>query len=79
MRYYSTSSPSVGLQAGAQAKVIVFLFMTADALDRFRSSEGWSAGANAWVAVLKVGANGNVHMGTRQPVRSTHSCSRMAA
>jgi lipid-binding SYLF domain-containing protein len=38
--------------------------MTADALDRFRSSEGWSAGADASVAVLKVGANGNVETGT---------------
>jgi lipid-binding SYLF domain-containing protein len=42
--YYSTVSASVGLQAGAQSKAIVFLFMTANALDRFRSSEGWSAG-----------------------------------
>ncbi|SKD03295.1 Lipid-binding SYLF domain-containing protein [Burkholderia sp. YR290] len=62
--YYSTASASVGLQAGAQSKAIVFLFMTADALDRFRSSEGWSAGADASVAVLKVGANGNVDTGT---------------
>ncbi len=38
--------------------------MTADALDRFRSSEGWPAGADASVAVLKVGANGNVDAGT---------------
>lgn len=62
--YYSTASASVGLQAGAQSKAIVFLFMTADALDRFRSSEGWAAGADASVAVLKVGANGNVDTGT---------------
>lgn len=62
--YYSTASASVGLQAGAQSKAIVFLFMTAEALDRFRSSEGWSAGADASVAVLKVGANGNVDTGT---------------
>ncbi|BCZ82926.1 lipoprotein [Paraburkholderia terrae] len=62
--YYSTASASVGLQAGAQSKAIVFLFMTADALDRFRSSEGWSAGADASVAVLKVGANGDVDTDT---------------
>ncbi|BDC43771.1 YSC84-related protein [Paraburkholderia terrae] len=62
--YYSTASASVGLQAGAQLKAIVFLFMTADALDRFRSSEGWSAGADASVAVLKVGANGDVDTDT---------------
>ena len=62
--YYSTAGASVGLQAGAQSKAIVFLFMTAEALDRFRSSEGWSAGGGASVAVLKVGANGKVDTGT---------------
>lgn len=56
--YYNTSSLSVGLQAGAQSKAVVFLFMTRDALDTFRNSNGWSADANASVAVLKVGANG---------------------
>ena len=58
--YYNTSSVSVGLQAGAQSKAIVFLFMTQDALDKFRNSDGWSAGADASVAVLKVGANGAI-------------------
>ncbi|WGY72658.1 hypothetical protein KEC55_23035 [Burkholderia cepacia] len=58
--YYNTSSLSVGLQAGAQSKAIVFLFMTQDALDSFRRSEGWAAGADASVAVVKVGANGAV-------------------
>ncbi len=62
--YYSTATASVGLQAGAQSKAIVFLFMTANALDHFRTSEGWSAGGDASVAVLKVGANGNVDTGT---------------
>ena len=58
--YYNTSSLSVGLQDGAQSKAIVFLFMTQDALDSFRKSEGWAAGADASVAVVKVGANGAV-------------------
>ncbi len=58
--YYTTSARSVGLQAGAQSKAIVFLFMTQDALDSFRKSEGWAAGADASVAVVKVGANGAV-------------------
>ncbi|WP_176046050.1 YSC84-related protein [Burkholderia sp. BCC1644] len=58
--YYNTSSLSVGLQAGAQSKAIVFLFMTQDALDSFRRSDGWAAGADASVAVVKVGANGAV-------------------
>ncbi|HHL4082765.1 MULTISPECIES: YSC84-related protein [unclassified Burkholderia] len=62
--YYNTSSLSVGLQAGAQSKAVVFLFMTQDALDSFRKSDGWSAGADASVAVVKVGANGAVDSNT---------------
>ncbi|MEI6002689.1 hypothetical protein H3V53_37985 [Paraburkholderia bengalensis] len=58
--YYSTISGSFGLQAGAQSKAIIFLFMTQDALDKFRSSDGWSVGADASVALVKMGANGAV-------------------
>src|SRR5262245_46759226 len=58
--YYSTVSGSFGLQAGAQSKALIFLFMTQDALDRFRSADGWSVGADASVALVKVGANGAV-------------------
>jgi lipid-binding SYLF domain-containing protein len=56
--YYSTVSGSFGLQAGAQSKAIIFLFMTQDALNTFRRSKGWSAGGEGSVALLKVGANG---------------------
>jgi lipid-binding SYLF domain-containing protein len=58
--YYSTTSGSFGLQAGAQSKALIFLFMTQDALDKFRNSNGWSAGADASVAVLRMGANGAI-------------------
>ena len=58
--YYSLASLSVGLQIGAQSKEVILLFMTQEALDKFRASNGWSAGADASVAVLKVGANGAV-------------------
>ncbi|ONE11434.1 BPSL1445 family SYLF domain-containing lipoprotein [Burkholderia pseudomallei] len=58
--YYNTSSLSVGLQAGAQSKAIVFLFMTQDALDKFRNSDGWAASADASVALVKMGANGAI-------------------
>lgn len=58
--YYSTTAVSVGLQAGAQSKALIFLFMTQDSLDTFRNRDGWSAGADASVAVLKLGANGAV-------------------
>ncbi|SAK57665.1 lipoprotein [Caballeronia arationis] len=58
--YYSTTSASVGLQAGAQSKSLIFLFMTQDALDKFRNSDGWAAGVDASVALVKMGANGTV-------------------
>ena len=58
--YYSIGSVSVGLQAGAQSKAIVILFMNHEVLQKFRDSKGWTAGADASVAVLKVGANGEI-------------------
>jgi lipid-binding SYLF domain-containing protein len=58
--YYSTTSGSLGLQAGAQSKALIFLFMTQDALSKFRNSDGWSAGADASVALVRMGANGMV-------------------
>jgi lipid-binding SYLF domain-containing protein len=58
--YYNTASGSFGLQAGAQSKAIIFCFMTQDALQRFRSSDGWAVGADASVALVTVGANGAV-------------------
>ncbi len=67
--YYSTTTGSIGLQIGAQSRALVFLFMTQDALNKFRQSKGWSAGADASVAVLKVGANGTVDVNIdREPV-----------
>ncbi|WP_028227983.1 BPSL1445 family SYLF domain-containing lipoprotein [Paraburkholderia ferrariae] len=62
--YYSTVGGSFGLQIGAQSQAIIFAFMTREALDRFLSSQGWSAGADATVALVTVGANGNVDTST---------------
>jgi lipid-binding SYLF domain-containing protein len=62
--FYKTVSASFGLQLGAQSKTVVFLFMTQAALDKFRASSGWTAGIDASVAVLKVGANGDVDLNT---------------
>jgi lipid-binding SYLF domain-containing protein len=58
--YYNIASLSVGLQAGAQSKAMIFLFMTDDALNAFKQREGWSVGGDASVAVLKMGANGAI-------------------
>ena len=55
--YYSTTAASVGLLAGADSKAVYLLFMTQEALDKFRASRGWTAGADASVTMLKVGAS----------------------
>ncbi|QGZ61484.1 BPSL1445 family SYLF domain-containing lipoprotein [Paraburkholderia acidisoli] len=58
--YYSTTSGSIGATLGVQSKSVVYLFMTQDALDKFRASNGWSAGGDASVALVKIGANGSI-------------------
>ncbi|APR39664.1 BPSL1445 family SYLF domain-containing lipoprotein [Paraburkholderia sp. SOS3] len=62
--YYSTAAGSFGLQAGAQSKAIIFCFMTEQALADFRNRDGWAVGGDATVAVVKVGANGNIDSST---------------
>ncbi len=54
--YYATTSGSVGFQLGAQAKSIVIIFMTQDALNDFRKSEGWKVGIDGSVAIIDIGA-----------------------
>ena len=67
--YYSTAAGSVGLLAGADSKAVYVLFMTEDALDRFKRSSGWTAGADASVTVVSVGASGSIDTQTiRAPV-----------
>ncbi len=58
--YYSTTSASIGFQLGVQSKSIILLFMTGDALSKFRNSEGWKVGVDGSVALIKVGAGGSV-------------------
>ena len=62
--YYKTTTGSLGLQLGAQSKAIVIGFMTEPAYQHFLRSDGWTAGADAGVALLKVGANGRVDTST---------------
>ena len=64
--YYRTTTGSVGWQIGAQSRALVFLFMTEDALQRFKASKGWSGGVDASVALLTVGANGVVDANAAQ-------------
>ena len=63
-RYYKTAAGSVGLLAGAESKAMYILFMTDEALAKFRASNGWTAGADASVAMMRTGANAAVDSAT---------------
>ena len=67
--YYSTTQASVGLTAGGQSKAVIIMFMTPEAYNKFVASKGWTAGADANVAVAKVGADGRLDtLTSQQPV-----------
>lgn len=54
--YYNTISGSIGFQIGGEAKDIILLFMTDDAIKQFRASSGWEAGVDGNVALITIGA-----------------------
>ncbi|MBX2861002.1 MAG: hypothetical protein KTR14_07195 [Vampirovibrio sp.] len=58
--YYNMIAASWGFQLGAQKKTVLLLFMTDDAFSKFRTSDGWKAGVDASVALIKVGAEGSL-------------------
>ncbi len=55
--YYSAAQASLGFQLGAQQYAHVLYFMTNDALYDFRTSPGWTAGADIEYALNDRGAN----------------------
>ncbi len=59
--YYSTAGASIGFQAGAQSKSVVLVFLTKQALNSFRSSDGWKAGVDGSVALIKWGVGEDVN------------------
>jgi len=67
--YYRTASGSIGFQFGAQSKSIVIIFMTRDALDSFRRSEGWQVGVDGSVALIDIGGGKTIDSSNvRDPV-----------
>jgi lipid-binding SYLF domain-containing protein len=58
--YYNTVSASVGFQFGAQARSVIIIFMTHDALARFRRSKGWKVGVDGSVTIVTVGVGGAI-------------------
>ena len=67
--YYRTTSGSIGFQLGAQAKSIMIVFMTENALDKFRESSGWKVGVDGSVALVDIGAGKSIDTANiRDPV-----------
>ncbi|MEL6482421.1 MAG: YSC84-related protein [Pseudomonadota bacterium] len=68
-QYYSVGGASVGFQAGIEESSHALFFLSRDALERFRRSDGWEAGVDAEVTVLdkgaKLGADSTV---TQKPI-----------
>jgi len=63
---YLLTGGSFGLQVGVQRKSVVILFMDAEALSKFRQSEGWKAGVDGSVAIATLGAGGSLDTKTAQ-------------
>jgi lipid-binding SYLF domain-containing protein len=55
VQYYRATAASIGFQLGGQAKSEVVMFMSQTVLDKFRASQGWEAGVDGSVAVVKFG------------------------
>ncbi len=64
--YFRMTEGSFGWLAGAQSQAVFILFMTDGALSRFESSSGWTAGVDANVSMISVGANAAVTTQTGQ-------------
>ena len=62
--YYSTVSASFGFQLGVQARSVIIMFMTPDALDGFYRKDGWKVGVDGSVVLVTVGAGGAVDSNT---------------
>jgi len=58
--YYNTITGSIGFQFGGQVKSVYLIFMEDYALKNFRSSDGWKAGVDGSVALIKVGADASI-------------------
>lgn len=58
--YYNLVSASFGFQLGAQARSVIIVFMTPEALESFRRVDGWKVGVDGSVALINVGAGASI-------------------
>ncbi|HBE91050.1 MAG TPA: hypothetical protein DDW55_00465 [Gammaproteobacteria bacterium] len=61
VEYYNTVAASIGFQLGAQAKSVILVFLESQALKDFRKSDGWKAGVDGSVAVIKWGVGEDIN------------------
>lgn len=67
--YYNSVSASIGFQLGVQARSVIIMFMTEDALASFNRKDGWKVGVDGSVALVTLGVGGAVDTNQiRQPV-----------
>lgn len=67
--HYQVTGVSVGATLGVAKRSEIILFMTREARDKFQNSKGWTIGADAGVAVAKIGAGGDYDSETlRHPI-----------
>ncbi|HVO39452.1 MAG TPA: lipid-binding SYLF domain-containing protein [Spirochaetia bacterium] len=67
--YYSVASASLGLTLGGEVKDLIVLFMDESALKKFRRSQGWEAGLDGNIAVIRTGGGASVDTtSVREPI-----------
>lgn len=58
--YYNIIGASFGFQLGVQTRSVIIMFMTPGALAGFQSRAGWEVGVDGSVALITVGAGGQI-------------------
>jgi lipid-binding SYLF domain-containing protein len=58
--YYNTLSASFGFQIGVQARSVIIMFMTDQALNQFRRTAGWKVGVDGSIAIITLGVGGSI-------------------
>jgi lipid-binding SYLF domain-containing protein len=58
--YYNIISGSIGFQLGAQARSVIIMFMTDQALTQFQATDGWKVGIDGSITVIAIGVGGAI-------------------
>jgi lipid-binding SYLF domain-containing protein len=58
--YYNIISGSIGFQLGAQARSVIIVFMTEQALAQFQATDGWKVGIDGSITIIAIGVGGAI-------------------